>query len=133
MNKLILRDGWKEAVSALSKVGVPLFIFSSGYGDLVVQCFQNSGGFDSITIKPQTQSYDFTPISPIPSNMRVISNYLRAGPDGTVRAFSSPIVHERNKNATTASRCMGMPLPHRPFAVVRLFSLSLSFLFIIIL
>lgn len=35
-----------------------------------------------------------------------------------MRAFTSPIVHERNKNATTASRIMGFPVPEREHALV---------------
>lgn len=31
----------------------------------------------------------------LPPNLRLISNYFRTGPDGTVRAFSNPVVHER--------------------------------------
>jgi hypothetical protein len=54
----------------------------------------------------------------LPSNLRIISNFFRTAPDGTVRAFSSPVVHERNKNATTAARHMGFPLPERTHALV---------------
>ena len=54
----------------------------------------------------------------LPTNLRIISNFFRTAPDGTVRAFSSPIVHERNKNATTAARHMGLPLPERSHALV---------------
>ena len=50
--------------------------------------------------------------------MRIVSNFFRTAPDGTVRAFSTPVVHERNKNASTAGRFMGMPLPERPNALV---------------
>ena len=46
------------------------------------------------------------------------SNFFKAGPDGTVRAFSNPVIHERNKNATTAGRLMGFPVPERPHAIV---------------
>jgi hypothetical protein len=35
--KLGLRDGWKEALQALAREGVPTFIFSSGYGDVIAQ------------------------------------------------------------------------------------------------
>ena len=31
----------------------------------------------------------------LPQNLRIISNFFRTAPDGTVRAFSQPIVHER--------------------------------------
>jgi hypothetical protein len=36
-----------------------------------------------------------SPSQPLPPNMRVISNFFRLAPDGTVRGFSSPVVHER--------------------------------------
>ena len=31
----------------------------------------------------------------LPHNLRIISNFFRTAPDGSVRAFSQPIVHER--------------------------------------
>ena len=43
----------------------------------------------------QSGSLASEPGSQLPQNMRVISNFFRTAPDGTVRAFSSPIVHER--------------------------------------
>lgn len=43
---------------------------------------------------------------------------FRTAPDGTVRAFSQPIVHSRNKNVTTASHVMGFPVPNRPYALL---------------
>lgn len=56
--------------------------------------------------------------SGLPNNVRIISNFFRTAPDGTVRAFSQPIVHDRNKVAATASAHMNMPLPQRPHALV---------------
>lgn len=47
-----------------------------------------------------------------------MSNFFRAGPDGTVRAFSQPIVHELNKNITTAGLYMGFPVTERPYNIV---------------
>ena len=32
----------------------------------------------------------------LPHNLRIISNFFRTAPDGSVRAFSQPIVHERS-------------------------------------
>jgi hypothetical protein len=67
----------------------------------------------------QQQGFGPDAIGPsLPPNLRLISNYFRTGPDGTVRAFSNPVVHERNKNASTAAAHMGMPLPQRPNAIV---------------
>ena len=54
----------------------------------------------------------------LPQNLRVISNFFKTAPDGSVRAFSQPKVHERNKNATTATRFMGFPVPERPYALI---------------
>ena len=45
---------------------------------------------------------DGSHVGSLPQNVRVISNFFKAGPDGTVRAFTAPIVHERCKNASTA-------------------------------
>ena len=98
-----LRDGWKEAFSALTTKGVPTYIFSSGFGDVVAQALILAGGLAG---------------SSLPQNVRIISNFFRTAPDGTVRAFSSPVVHERNKHARTAMEHMGMPLPERKNALV---------------
>jgi len=54
----------------------------------------------------------------LPQNLRIVSNFFRAGPDGTVRAFSQPIVHELNKNITTAGLYMGFPVTERPYSIV---------------
>ena len=56
-----------------------------------------------------------TPLYPgtLPQNLRIISNFFRTAPDGTVRGFSIPIVHERNKNATTAAIHMGKFMTHK--------------------
>ena len=35
--RLGLKDGWKEALSALAVGGVPTFVFSSGHGDVISQ------------------------------------------------------------------------------------------------
>ena len=35
--QLGLRDGWKEAMTSLASRGVPIYLFSSGYGDVVTQ------------------------------------------------------------------------------------------------
>lgn len=43
---------------------------------------------------------------------------FRTAPDGTVRAFSQPVVHSRNKNVTTAASVMGFPLPNRAYALL---------------
>lgn len=129
--RMPLRDGWGEAFQSLTYHGIPLYVFSSGYGDIVAQAMVQSGGLDGgqgqgLGQVPQglTGGYNPSPgpnmaaAATLPQNMRIISNFFRTAPDGSVRAFSSPIVHERNKNATTASRHMGMPIPERPFALV---------------
>eukprot|EP00596_Hydrurales_sp_CCMP1899_P007127 CAMPEP_0119048590 /NCGR_PEP_ID=MMETSP1177-20130426/59749_1 /TAXON_ID=2985 /ORGANISM="Ochromonas sp, Strain CCMP1899" /LENGTH=387 /DNA_ID=CAMNT_0007024695 /DNA_START=69 /DNA_END=1232 /DNA_ORIENTATION=- len=105
--RLGMRDGWKETLTALAQGGVPTFVFSSGYGDVIAQALLQ-GGLGSDGGGGQT----------LPQNLRIISNFFRTAPDGTVRAFSQPVVHERNKNASTATRHMGMPVPDRPHALV---------------
>lgn len=79
---------------------IPLYMFSSGYGDVVAQVMSQN---------------DATAMA---ANMRVISNSFRLTPDGSVRGFTMPVVHERNKNATTAARVMELPLTHRPNVLV---------------
>lgn len=43
----------------------------------------------------QQQQAVSTQQTQLPQNLRIISNFFRTAPDGTVRAFSQPIVHER--------------------------------------
>jgi len=101
--RMPLRDGWKEIFHSLSYKGVPTYIFSDGYGDIVHQALVQGGGFDGAML---------------PQNVRIISNMFRTAPDGTVRAFSQPVVHSRNKNVTTAAQVMGFPVPNRPYALL---------------
>ena len=101
--RMPLRDGWKDVFHSLAYKGVPTFIFSDGYGDIVSQALSQGGGFDA---------------GNLPQNVRIISNMFRTAPDGTVRAFSHPLVHSRNKNVTTASSVMGFPVPTRSYALL---------------
>jgi hypothetical protein len=103
--RLGLREGWKEALQSLAVRNVPTFLFSSGYGDIVTQSLLQGGVGEHGTL---------------PQNLRVVSNFFKTGPDGSVRAFSQPIIHDRNKNATTAGRFMGFSVPSRPNALVLL-------------
>jgi Pyrimidine 5'-nucleotidase (UMPH-1) len=115
-----MRDGWKEALQILGQSGVPTFIFSSGYGDVIAQALLQGGLGDSPQPAHAPRGQHAAPVSSgtLPQNLRIISNFFRTAPDGTVRAFSQPIVHERNKNATTAMRHMGMPVPERPHVLI---------------
>ena len=101
--RMPLRDGWRDVFHALSYKGVPMFIFSDGYGDIVSQALNQGGGFEG---------------GNLPQNVRIISNMFRTAPDGTVRAFSYPLVHSRNKNVTTAANVMGFPVPTRSYALL---------------
>eukprot|EP01041_Mallomonas_annulata_P008380 gene8380-17283_t len=98
-----LREGVRECLQGLAFRGVPVYVFSSGFGDLVAQLLIQGGTMEGGAITP---------------NVRIISNFFRTTPDGTVRAFSQPVVHDRNMNASTASSHMGMPVPDRPYALV---------------
>jgi len=125
LGRLGLRTAWKETFQALSTKGTPTFVFSSGFGDVIVNAMLLSGLTEPNA--PGSGPAGHFPGSPasappqlLPSNLRIISNFFRSAPDGTVRAFSQPVVHEKNKNATTAERLMGMPVPSRPNALVRL-------------
>lgn len=100
--RVCCRDGWKDALEALAMRRVPTYIFSSGYGDIITQMLLQQGLFGGR----------------LPPNVRIISNFFRAAPDGSVKGFSKPIVHPGNKNATTASAQMDMPLPERLYALV---------------
>ena len=35
LDKIPLRDGWKESLALLTDKSIPMYIFSSGYGDVV--------------------------------------------------------------------------------------------------
>ena len=111
--KLPLRDGWKDAFQSLAFKGVPMYIFSSGYGDIVSQALllasnEQSGRGRGGDAQPRV----------LPQNVRIISNFFRTAPDGSVRAFSQPVIHEKNKNATSAAIHMGMPIPERPYGLI---------------
>lgn len=96
--RLALRSGWAQTLQALSTSGVPTYLFSSGYGDVVAQVllqafYPSSTG--SSSSGGSTGAQPPLPPPPLPQSLRVISNFFRAAPDGTVRAFSSPTVHDR--------------------------------------
>ena len=101
--RMPLREGWRDVFHSLARKGVPTYVFSDGYGDIVQQALLLNGGFDG---------------GGLPQNIRIISNMFRTAPDGTVRAFSHPVVHSRNKNVSTAARVMGFPIPNRPYALL---------------
>ena len=103
MHFMPMRDDFKLCLDCLTKQGVPTYLFSSGLGDIVAQAVLQSANLEA---------------SGLPSNLRIVANFFRTAPDGTVRAFSQPVIHERNKFASTASLVMGMPLPQRPNAIV---------------
>ena len=57
----------------------------------ISQAFLQGGlGGDSGPRTPASQGGQI-----LPQNLRIISNFFRTAPDGSVRAFSQPIVHER--------------------------------------
>ena len=95
-----MRESWEQTVGKLAFGNIPLYLFSSGYGDVAAQVMAQND--------PQL----------VTNTMRIISNSFRTTPDGSVRGFAMPIVHERNKNATTAARSMELPLSHRPNVIV---------------
>jgi hypothetical protein len=91
--KVGLRDGWKGALQALTSRGVPTYLFSSGYGDLVTSILYAAGLTQGLASMPPLSMMQIP--SALPPNLRIISNFFRAAPDGSVRAFSQPLVHER--------------------------------------
>ena len=103
LDRMPLREGASEAFQALTYKGVPTYVFSHGFGDIVAQALIQGAGFEG---------------GVLPQNLRIISNFFRTDPVGTVRAFSQPLVHARNRNVTTAAAHMGMPVPERPYAIV---------------
>jgi len=58
--KMVLREGVIATLAALTRVGVPTFVFSSGYGDVVAQVLAQSGCADPVLP------------SAVPQNVRVI-------------------------------------------------------------
>jgi len=107
-------------LTSLSRQNVPTYVFSSGYGDVVTQAMLY-GGLNAAATSPagdlQGQGQMSGSSSHLPHNVRVVSNFFRTDPAGMVRAFSRPIVHERNKNCSTAAAFMGMPVPERRHAI----------------
>ena len=95
--RLGLRAGWAEALRALAEGGVPSYVFSSGYGDVVAQALLQ--GLQALSGhkqgQGQGQQMGGSAVGHLPQNLRIVSNFFRTAPDGTVRAFSQPIVHER--------------------------------------
>lgn len=94
-----LRPGWLPALTSLSLRGVPTFVFSSGYGDIVREALLQGGltaataGGGAGTAQQQQQQQQLYP--QLPQNVRIISNNFRFDPTGNVKAFSQPVVHER--------------------------------------
>jgi hypothetical protein len=66
----------------LNANGVPTFLFSSGYGDIVTQILLSN------LLQQQQQMNNNNIVNNnnnlLPLNLRIISNFFRAGPDGTV-------------------------------------------------
>lgn len=92
--RLGLRDGWREALQALTVSGVPSYLFSSGYGDIISNALLLGGlaAPSSSQFSAQGEAM-FSPS--LPQNLRIVSNFFRIAPDGSVRAFSQPVLHEK--------------------------------------
>eukprot|EP01033_Poteriospumella_lacustris_P009722 gene9723-6959_t len=119
LGTLGLRDQWKDPMQMLLARSVPFYVFSSGLGDIVT-CALAAAGLPTPTAADVHGGGGggAAAAGALPNNVRVISNFFRTAPDGTIRAFTQPTIHDRNKNATTAARLMGMPVPQRPHALV---------------
>lgn len=115
---MVYREGWKRAFQSLHVKNIPTFVFSSGYGDVVTQSLLQGGINDVPDTAQSSPPQPHGPSQQLPLNMRIISNFFRTAPDGTVRAFSTPIVHEKNKNAKTAATALGFAVPERSNALV---------------
>lgn len=104
LDKIGFRQGWKRCFQSLHQKNIPTFIFSSGYGDVVTQSLLQGGINDAPQSQQQTQQTAL-PSQQLPLNMRIISNFFRTAPDGTVRAFSSPIVSTPHLTTVLCSQC----------------------------
>jgi hypothetical protein len=124
-----VRHGALDALlDPLASRNVPTYVFSSGYGDIVTQLLlkhqqqqiKSHGGATAAQQRFDYSAFGLGSSSAhgLPNSLRVVSNFARPGPDGFIKGFTFPIVHERNKNATTISRLLNMPLPQRPHALV---------------
>jgi len=73
----------------LEKHHIPLLIFSSGIGDVIVG-----------TLKNQNESNIKSPIDQhkIHSNIHIISNFMKWSPDGKLIGFQGKPIHSLNKN-----------------------------------
>ncbi|GAB5029612.1 5-nucleotidase [Nannochloropsis oceanica] len=87
-----LRAKLEQMLKPLAFQGVPLTIFCAGYGDVAAQVL-------ALSTPGLTGPEGF-----LPPNIRLVSNFLRAGPDGVAHGFTLPLVHDLNQNMTTAQQ-----------------------------
>lgn len=94
-------------MQTLASFGVPTYIFSSGYGDIVAQAMIQSGGIDGGGI-PQNIRWSWMPFYVFCGSFenRIISNFFRATPDGTVRGFSQPVIHDKLVLCSAVNLCL---------------------------
>ncbi|ESP01757.1 hypothetical protein LOTGIDRAFT_225142 [Lottia gigantea] len=73
-----LRDNCQWFIDHLSKLEIPLLIFSAGIGDIIEE-----------VIKQQSNMYN---------NMKIVSNYMDFDKNGKMQGFKGDIIHIYNKN-----------------------------------
>ncbi|CAL1543823.1 unnamed protein product [Lymnaea stagnalis] len=74
-----LRDGCKAFFNQLHDLDIPILIFSAGIGDII-----------HLAISQQAEFF--------PSNMKIVSNFLRFDEKGIIIGFEDEIIHTFNKN-----------------------------------
>ncbi|CAG9762869.1 unnamed protein product [Ceutorhynchus assimilis] len=76
----VLRDGSEEFFKELSDQNVPVLVLSAGCGDIVQAVLKHRCVYHP--------------------NVKVVSNFLKFNPDGTIAGFKDKIIHIFNKNET---------------------------------
>jgi hypothetical protein len=82
--RLALRSGWRDAFSALSNKGVPLYMFSSGYGDIVTQALLQVRKEISFSANTSLDTYRFW-------HLAFLSFSFCSFPQLELNAFLSPL------------------------------------------
>ncbi|KAJ3063791.1 5'-nucleotidase, cytosolic III-like [Podochytrium sp. JEL0797] len=75
---VVFRDGIVEVIQECEKLGVPFLVFSAGIYDVIKEILEQN--------------------SMKPSNVHIVSNRMKFGPDDICNAFEEPMIHTFNKN-----------------------------------
>ncbi|XP_075414320.1 cytosolic 5'-nucleotidase 3A isoform X2 [Tenrec ecaudatus] len=75
---LMLKEGYEDFFSKLQQHSVPLFIFSAGIGDILVEVIDQAGVYHP--------------------NIKVVSNFMDFDENGVLKGFKGELIHVFNKH-----------------------------------